>query len=104
MAYLTIYRPEGVHTKANPCNCKYCAVYPEFFHAKIYKSYNFMTYDKQFGILERDQFYPDGVILWSDIRGYTNGNSVTREDGSVITYNKKEHLWYESNGDLHSRK
>jgi hypothetical protein len=53
-------------------------------------------------VVKSSRKYPDGVMCGLTF-GYNNeANTVTREDG--ITYNKKEHLWYEINGDLHSRK
>ena len=98
--FLTIYKPEGVHTKANPCNCGYCDIYPEFFHAPIHKTYTVNSIDMAFAKSERDQKYPGGIILWSS----TGDNRyIMREDGSKVTYNKKEHCWYEANGEKHSK-
>jgi len=104
--FLTIYKPEGIHTKDNPCNCKYCGVWPEFFHAAAYYtcivSYDFQT-ALQLAREIRNEKYPDGVILFTnpDARG---GSIAIREDGSKLTYNKAKHRWFNEDGTMHSTK
>ena len=101
-----IYNPKGVHTKDNPCTCKNCRVYPEFFHAIPYESFYGKTntpdnWDEV--ITFRDKHYPDGIIIFDHASYKYKDTYFIREDNSKVTYNREEHLWYEADGSLHSR-
>lgn len=103
--FLTIYKPEGIHTKDNLCNCGYCKVWPEFFHAHEY--YTCIVYNFEQGIeLARElraKKYPDGIILFTskDVNG---GNYAIRENGTKLIYNKQKHQWFNEDGTSHSLK
>jgi len=103
--FLTIYNPEGIHTKDNPCSCKNCIIFPEFFHASAY--YTVIVHTVENGIkLGRELIndkYPDGVLLIKDSR-IGGGSTAYREDGSSITYNREKHQWFNEDGTSHSRK
>jgi len=103
--FLTIYKPEGIHTKDNPCNCKYCAVWPEFFHASAYYSCIVRNFEYGLELAKeiRDKKYPDGVILFTEIEPWKEGIAI-REDGSKLIYNKAKHQWFNEDGTSHSRK